>query len=124
MPTVGLSVDVLADRLAVNKAEIVKVLFTKGVMVQVNQQLDVDTVRLAAAALGAEAIVMDEEEVRPPPLYACWLRARLPALSAAGSFRTQVPAGLAPHAGLPHAESGGVGAGCGRIAAGGVCDGG
>eukprot|EP00892_Ulva_mutabilis_P000960 jgi/Ulvmu1/10865/UM007_0039.1 len=63
VPSTGLSVDTLAERLAVNKAEIVKILFMKGVMVQVNQMLDTDTVRLAAAALGAEAIIMDEDEV-------------------------------------------------------------
>lgn len=66
VPPVGLAVGELAERLAVNSAEVVKVLFTKGVMVQINQQLDVDTVRLAAAAFGAEAIVMDEDDVRPP----------------------------------------------------------
>lgn len=67
VPPTGLAVGELADRLAVNSAEVVKVLFTKGVMVQINQQLDVDTVRLAAAAFGAEAIVMDDEDVRPLP---------------------------------------------------------
>lgn len=56
VPPEGLNVGELADLLAVNAAEVVKALFMKGVMAQVNQQLDLDTVRLAAAAFGADAV--------------------------------------------------------------------
>jgi translation initiation factor IF-2 len=66
VPAEGLSVAELAELLAVNAAEVVKALFMKGVMAQVNQRLDLDTVRLAAAAFGAEAIEADAE-VRDSP---------------------------------------------------------
>lgn len=56
----GMSVADLADALAVNKAEVVKTLFIKGVMVQVNQVLDPDAVKLVAEAFEVE--VLDREE--------------------------------------------------------------
>ena len=54
----------LARLLAVDASEVVRKLFIKGVMAQVNQQLDVETVRIAAAAFGSEAIEVDEVQVR------------------------------------------------------------
>ena len=60
VPPEGLNVGQVAELLALNTAEVVKALFLKGVMAQVNQQLDIDTVRLAAAAFGAEAVEAGE----------------------------------------------------------------
>ena len=57
----GMSVTDLAEYLAINKAEVVKTLFLKGVMVQVNQVLDPDAVKLVAEAFEVE--VVDREEV-------------------------------------------------------------
>jgi hypothetical protein len=78
VPAEGLSVGELADLLAVNTAEVVKALFMKGVMAQVNQQLDLDTVRLAAAAFGAEAVEAGEAVRLYLPLQ--WIRTALPLL--------------------------------------------
>ena len=43
VPPEGLNVGQVAELLALNTAEVVKALFLKGVMAQVNQQLDIDT---------------------------------------------------------------------------------
>lgn len=50
----------LADRLAVNTSEVVKALFIKGVMVQVNQVLDPEAVKLVCE--GFEVEVLDRED--------------------------------------------------------------
>lgn len=57
----------LARLLAVDESEVVRKLFKKGVMAQANKQLDVETVRIAAAAFGSEAIEVDEVKARTPP---------------------------------------------------------
>lgn len=72
VPPEGLNVGELADLLAVNAAEVVKALFMKGVMAQVNQQLDIETVRLAAAAFGAEAVEAGEAVRIPCSLLPAW----------------------------------------------------
>jgi len=55
----GMAMDELAERLAVSPTEIVKTLFMKGVMAQINQTLDRDAVKLVAEAYGTEVIDMD-----------------------------------------------------------------
>jgi translation initiation factor IF-2 len=62
----GMGIDELAKVLAVNPSEVVKKLFVKGVYACVNQQLDMETVQIAAAAFGAEAIEADVE------VRCCW----------------------------------------------------
>ncbi|CAL5226196.1 g9032 [Coccomyxa viridis] len=56
----GMSVTELSQRLALPTGDIVKSLFMKGIMVQVNQVLDKDTVKLVAAEFEVE--VLDKEE--------------------------------------------------------------
>jgi translation initiation factor IF-2 len=50
----SLTVQELASRLRVAEAEIVKVLFLKGIMANINQVLDVPTVEMVAVELGVE----------------------------------------------------------------------
>lgn len=69
----GMIVEDLAKVLAVNPSEVVKKLFLKGVLAHVNQQLDVETVRIAAAAFGAEAIEADIEVCLCPTCLWCML---------------------------------------------------
>jgi len=56
----GMAVEDLAAKLAVTPAEVIKALFMKGILVQMNQQLDPDTVRVVAEQFGV--LVVDEEE--------------------------------------------------------------
>lgn len=56
----GISVDELAERLAVTPAEVIKALFLKGIMAQMNQQLDADAVKVVADQYGV--LVVDEED--------------------------------------------------------------
>lgn len=53
----------LADKLAVPAGAVVKALFMRGVMVQVNQVLDAEMVVGVAAEFGCEAVVEDEAAV-------------------------------------------------------------
>ena len=53
----------LADRMAVPPGAVVKALFMRGVMVQVNQVLDAEMVVGVAAEFGCEAVVEDEAGV-------------------------------------------------------------
>lgn len=52
----GMSVPDLAQKLAVNDAEIVKMLFLKGIATTVNQTLDEDTVKLVCQEYGVEVV--------------------------------------------------------------------
>ena len=54
-----MSVNDLASRLAVSPGEVIRALFVKGVMAQMNQQLDRDAVRVVAEQFGV--MVVDEE---------------------------------------------------------------
>jgi translation initiation factor IF-2 len=56
----GLSVGDVAEKLAVAPADVIKALFMKGIMVQVNQMLDADTVRVVAEEY--EVLVLDDTE--------------------------------------------------------------
>jgi translation initiation factor IF-2 len=67
VPPSGMTCAALADLLATTGAEVVKTLFMKGIAVKVNQNLDVETVRLVAAAFGAEAVEEDETAVHTLP---------------------------------------------------------
>lgn len=67
VPSSGMPCATLADVLATTASEVVKTLFMKGIAVKVNQNLDVETVRLVAAAFGAEAVEEDEAAVRTLP---------------------------------------------------------
>lgn len=58
----GMSVQDLADKLAVAPTEIVKALFMKGIMAQVNQVLDFETVQMAAEEFEVE--ILEKEEAR------------------------------------------------------------
>ncbi|DBA75090.1 TPA: hypothetical protein ACH3X1_010417 [Trebouxia sp. C0004] len=58
----GMSVQDLADKLAVAPTEIVKALFMKGIMAQVNQVLDFETVQIAAEEFEVE--ILEKEEAR------------------------------------------------------------
>lgn len=58
----GMSVQDLADKLAVSPTEVVKALFMKGIMAQVNQVLDFETVQLAAEEFEVE--ILEKEEAR------------------------------------------------------------
>lgn len=60
---VGMAVGDLADRLAVNPSEVVKALFLKGVMVQVNQVLDQEAVKLVCEIFEVEVIDATEDGV-------------------------------------------------------------
>jgi len=62
----GMSVADLAEMLAVPPVEIVKKLFMKGIMVQVNSTLDSDTVK--AVGQEYEVDVLDRDEARPEDL--------------------------------------------------------
>lgn len=53
----------LADKMAISPGAIVKALFMRGVMVQVNQVLDAEMVVGVAAEFGCEAVVEDEAGV-------------------------------------------------------------
>jgi translation initiation factor IF-2 len=59
----GMPVAELAQRLAIPPTAVVKTLFLKGIMVQVNQVLDADTVRVVAAEHGADVVDADEAGV-------------------------------------------------------------
>ncbi|KAL4421069.1 hypothetical protein ABPG77_001364 [Micractinium sp. CCAP 211/92] len=59
----GMTVQDLASMLAVNATEIVKFLFMKGIMVQMNSTLDPETVK--AVGLGYGVDVIDRDESRP-----------------------------------------------------------
>ncbi|KAL4422503.1 hypothetical protein ABPG75_008700 [Micractinium tetrahymenae] len=59
----GMTVQDLASMLAVNATEIVKFLFMKGIMVQMNSTLDPETVK--AVGLGYGVDVLDRDESRP-----------------------------------------------------------
>lgn len=85
MPPEGLTVGEVAELLAVNPGEVVKALFMRGVMAQVNQTLDVEAVRLAAASFGVEAIAADAEVRRMGSLLAvCLLCSASPAVYSLG----------------------------------------
>ena len=58
----GMSVQDLAEKLAVGPTEIVRALFMKGIMAQVNQVLDFETVQIAAGEFEVE--VLEKEEAR------------------------------------------------------------
>ena len=58
----GMSVQDLADKLAVAPTEIVRALFMKGIMAQVNQVLDFETVQMAAEEFEVE--ILEKEEAR------------------------------------------------------------
>ena len=58
----GMSVQDLADKLAVAPTEVVKALFMKGIMAQVNQVLDFELVQLAAEEFEVE--ILEKEEAR------------------------------------------------------------
>ena len=64
VPTEGMMCSEVAEHLAVSPSEVIQALFMKGIVVQVNQYMDVETVRLAAAAFGSEAVEQDEAKVR------------------------------------------------------------
>lgn len=55
----GMSVAELAERLAISPVEVVKALFMKGVMAQVNQTLDVEAVKVVAEQYEAEVLEVD-----------------------------------------------------------------
>lgn len=59
----GISVQDLAAMLAVQPTEIVKFLFMKGIMVQMNSTLDPDTVKAVGQGYGVD--VLDRDESRP-----------------------------------------------------------
>lgn len=48
----NISLPDLAERLAVSETEIIRILFTKGVMVNINQALDLDTAKVVCGELG------------------------------------------------------------------------
>eukprot|EP00210_Caulerpa_lentillifera_P000803 g777.t1 len=56
----GMSVTELAELLAVDPTEVIKTLFIKGIMVTVNQTLDMETVKVVANEM--EVIVADRDE--------------------------------------------------------------
>lgn len=56
----GMSVQDLAEKLAVAPTEVVKALFMKGIMAQVNQVLDFETVVIAAEDFEVEILEKDE----------------------------------------------------------------
>ena len=58
----GMSVQDLAEKLAVGPTEIVRALFMKGIMAQVNQVLDFETVQIAAEEFEVE--ILEKEEAR------------------------------------------------------------
>ena len=58
----GMSVQDLAEKLAVGPTEVVRALFMKGIMAQVNQVLDFETVQIAAEEFEVE--VLEKEEAR------------------------------------------------------------
>ena len=58
----GMSVQDLADKIAVPAPEIVKALFMKGIMAQVNQVLDFETVQIAAEDFEVE--ILEKGETR------------------------------------------------------------
>lgn len=58
----GMSVQDLADKLAVAPTEILKELFMKGIMAQVNQVLDFETVQIVGEAF--EVDILEKEEAR------------------------------------------------------------
>lgn len=58
----GMSVQDLAEKLAVAPTEVVRALFMKGIMAQVNQVLDYETVVLAAEEFEVE--ILEKEEAR------------------------------------------------------------
>lgn len=57
----GMAVDELARLLAIGPSEVVKILFMKGIMVQVNQVIDKDAVHLVVAEFD-DVEVLDKEE--------------------------------------------------------------
>jgi len=59
VPEHGMTVEELADHLAVSPAEVVKTLFMKGVMAQVNQTLDRDAVKLVGEEFDVEVLDID-----------------------------------------------------------------
>ncbi len=52
--TEGMTVAVLANRLALSETEVIRTLFMKGIMANINQTLDVGTSKMVAAELGYE----------------------------------------------------------------------
>ena len=58
-----MSVAELADKLAIPPPEVVKTLFIKGIMAQVNQVLDIDTIRMVADEFEVEVLEKDVEGV-------------------------------------------------------------
>ena len=58
----GMSVQDLAEKLAVGPTEVVRALFMKGIMAQVNQVLDFETVQIAAEEFEVE--ILEKEEAR------------------------------------------------------------
>eukprot|EP00240_Pyramimonas_obovata_P002866 CAMPEP_0118923392 /NCGR_PEP_ID=MMETSP1169-20130426/1938_1 /TAXON_ID=36882 /ORGANISM="Pyramimonas obovata, Strain CCMP722" /LENGTH=644 /DNA_ID=CAMNT_0006864373 /DNA_START=61 /DNA_END=1995 /DNA_ORIENTATION=- len=59
----GLSVRDLADKLAINEAEVIKTLFLKGVACSVTQTLDRDLVVMVAEAFETEVLFEEEKKV-------------------------------------------------------------
>ena len=60
IPPAGMDMDQLCEDLATTQAEVIKVLFMKGIAVQMGQVLDKETVIAVAEAQGVEWI--DEQE--------------------------------------------------------------
>lgn len=56
----GMSVEDLANLLMISPSDVMKILFMRGVMVTVNQVLDMDSVKVIAADLGVDVIDKDE----------------------------------------------------------------
>ena len=63
VPVAGMPLSELAERMAVPPGAVVKALFMRGLMVQVNQVLDAEMVVGVAAEFGCEAVVEDEAGV-------------------------------------------------------------
>lgn len=59
----GMSVQDLAEKLAVGPTEVVRALFMKGIMAQVNQVLDFETVQIAAEEFEVEILEKEEAGV-------------------------------------------------------------
>lgn len=59
----GMSVQDLAEKLAVGPTEVVRALFMKGIMAQVNQVLDFETVQIAAEEFEVEILEKQEAGV-------------------------------------------------------------
>src|SRR5450759_1921699 len=59
---VNITVRDLAQKIKASPIQVIKVLMTNGVMVNINQQIDFDTAAVVASELGFEAILEVQEE--------------------------------------------------------------